>query len=60
MGGSSPNSDFFFYLEMLFLFFFCVVFVVLHVSKKNKKMDMGVGGWMVSVQSKFFSDFWIF
>ena len=47
MGGSSPKSDSFFFLgNVVFLCFFCVVFVVLHFSKRNiKKLDMGVGGW---------------
>ena len=42
MGGSSPNSDVcvFYFKLVLFLCFF----VVVHVYKKKKKMDRGVGG----------------
>ena len=39
------------------LVFFCVV-VLLYMFQK-KKMNRG-GGWVVSDQSEFFSDFWIF
>ena len=42
VGGSSPNSDFLFFLEILC--FFRVFFFVVHVSKKNKKLDRQVGG----------------
>ena len=41
MGGSSPNSDFKFFLEILS--FLCVFVLFSNVSKK-KKMDSGVGG----------------
>ena len=58
MGGSSPNADFNFCLEMLcFCVCFCVVFMFPNVSKK-KKMGRGwVGLW--SDYSEFFSDFGI-
>ena len=43
VGGSSPNSDFSFFWKLcVFCVFYIVVFVV-HVSKKNKKLDRGVG-----------------
>ena len=45
MGGSSPNSDFFFFLNVVF---WCLLWFnfVIHVSKTNiKKMDRGVSGW---------------
>ena len=54
VGGSSPNSDFNFFLEMLF---FSFIFFAVHVSKKKNGYG---GGWVGSGQSKFFSDFWIF
>ena len=40
MGGSSPNSGFFF-LNIVFFMFFELFFFVVHVSKK---MDTRVGG----------------
>ena len=57
MGGSSPNSDYYF-LGWIFLFFF--VFRVVFMFPKNKyQLDRGVGGRLGSGQSEFFSDFWI-
>ena len=56
VGGSSLNSDFF--LQGWNFCVACVVFVVIHVSKK-KKIRYG-SGWVLSGQSEFFSDFRIF
>ena len=43
MGGSSPNSDFFF-LILRFFRVSCVVICVVLASPKNKKNWVGVGG----------------
>ena len=46
MGGSSPNSDSFLFGNFVCFFFnFFYFIVVVHVSKKIKKMDRAVGGW---------------
>ena len=54
MGGSNPNSDFFFF----FFSVFCVVFMFPNVSKNKTKNWIG-GEWVASQQSEFFSDFFI-
>ena len=41
MGGSSPNSDYFLFLEILCFFVF---FVAVHVAKKMLKLERVVGG----------------
>ena len=43
MGGSNPNSDFDFFLEIAC--FSCFCFNVSKCLKKNKKLDNGVGKW---------------
>ena len=48
MGGSSPNSDFNFWGNIVFFRFLCVVFMFQNVSKKNKKMENGAGGWCLT------------
>ena len=40
--------------------FFALFYVVVYVSRKNEKFDRAGGGWVLSGQSEFFSDFWIF
>ena len=40
-----------------FFFFFCVVFMFPNVSKKNKKLDKGVGGCSL-INESFFFDFY--
>ena len=60
MGVSSPNSDFYFVLEILCVFF-CVVLMSRNFSKKNKKGVVGGGsGWLRSEKSEFFSVFLFF
>ena len=45
-GWVKPQLKFTFFLEILrFFVFFVLLFVIVHVSKKNEKMDKGVGGW---------------
>ena len=55
VGGSSPNSDYYFYWGnfVCFVCFLCCF----HVSKK--KIGFG-GGWVGSGQSEFFSDYFTF
>ena len=55
VGGASPNSDLFFFFEMLC---FLCCFHVQMFQKKN--LEWGRGVWVLSDQSDFFSNFWIF
>ena len=58
MGKSSPNSDYFFFLEILWGFlcvFFCVFYLLYMCQKKN----WTGGGWVLSGQLELFTDFWI-
>ena len=43
VGGSSPNSGFFLFLNLYVFLCFCVVFMFPIVSKKKKIIDSGVG-----------------
>ena len=47
VGGSSPNSDFFFFLEMLYFFCFFLLFSCFQMFLKKKKN--WVGGWLGAV-----------
>ena len=48
-----------FFLEMLCFFVSFVLFLLFYMFRKKLKIGYG-GGWVVSDQSEFFADFWLF
>ena len=58
--GQAPTRICIFLEIVFFLVFFVLSSGLKMFKKKKKKMDSGVGGWVLTDQSKFFSDFSIF